>query len=134
MPSKRPEKGKGLLPVTVRLAEQLSLPCWFKALHAYSPLSAFVGLRNSRDDVVEELMILYLSLCLISEPNLNHLKVTFGAASISHSNLAGLSTFVSRAWILCLKTGGTELCTGSKKRQLVKQMQFIMVINHEMKM
>jgi len=40
-----------VLPVTLSLAEQLSLPWRFDALHVYSPLSAVDGLKISRDEV-----------------------------------------------------------------------------------
>lgn len=94
----------------LRLAEQVSLPCLFEARQLYSPVSSFVGLRSSRDDVVSLLRILNLSLCLISEPDLNHLKVTLGVSSISHSNFTGLPMLLCMSQIFFLKTGGTEIC------------------------
>lgn len=94
--------------MTMSEAVQLTVPCWFEALQVYSLLSALIGFRSSKDELVWRLRILNLSLCLISIPDLYHLKVTFGASSISHSNLAVLPTFISRGAIFCLNTGGTE--------------------------
>ena len=96
-----------LLPVTFRVMEQLSEPCWFEALQQYSPLSALVGLISSREETLKRLMILHLSPSLIGFPSLNHLKLTFGASSVSHSNLALFPTLTSRGTGLCLNTGFT---------------------------
>lgn len=101
-------------PVTVSLAAQVSQPCWFVALQLYSPLSALVGLRSSNEDVSCRLRMQQLALSSIKVPDLNHLKFTFGASSISHSNLAPLPTLISRGTILYLKTGGTIMCTKIK--------------------
>lgn len=94
--------------MTMREAAQLSTPCWFEALQVYSPLSALTGFRSSKAELVLLLRILYFSLCLISIPDLYHLKVTSGASDTSHSNLALLPTFISRGAILSLNAGGTE--------------------------
>lgn len=98
----------GVLPVTMREAAQLSTPCWFEALQVYSPLSDLTGFKSSKAELVVLLRILYFSLCLISVPDLYHLKVTSGASVISHSNLALLPTLISSGVILSLNTGGTE--------------------------
>lgn len=45
------KKGIFFLPVTLRLAEQLSLPWRFEALQVNSPLSVTDGLKISRDEV-----------------------------------------------------------------------------------
>lgn len=98
----------GVLPVTTREAVQLSTPCWFEALQEYSPLSDLTGFKSSKAELVVLLTILYFSLCLISIPDLYHLKVTSGASVISHSNLALLPTFISSGVVFSLNTGGTE--------------------------
>lgn len=95
------------LPVTPREAEHSSLPCWLDALQVYSPLSSFEELRISREEAEKRLIILYLSPSLMGWPSLNHLKFTFGASSVSHSNLAELPMLISRGTILCLNTGFT---------------------------
>lgn len=114
------------LPVTFRLAEQLSVPCLLDAQQVYTPLSALVEFRSSRHDVVWWLMIRYFSHCLSSELDLNHLKVTFGASSTSHSKLAELPTLFSRSWIFFLKTGGTELWNQQKKRK--KYIKYLTIV------
>lgn len=85
----------------------------------YSLLSALTGFSSSKDELVWRLRILNLSLCLISFPDLYHLKATFGASSTSHSNLAALPTFISRGLIFCLNTGGTVV--HKKKTDLVNE-------------
>lgn len=99
-------------------AVQLSVPCWFEALQVYSLLSALTGLTSSKHELVWRLRILYLSLCLISIPDLYHLKVTFGASSVSHSNLALLPTLISRGSIFCLNTGGAEARRENERTEL----------------
>lgn len=102
-----------------RLAEQVSLPCLFEARQLYSPTSSFVGLRISRDDVLCLLMSRNLSLCLISEPDLNHLKVTLGVSSISHSNFTELPMLLCMSQIVFLKTGGTETFKEKKIQNII---------------
>lgn len=114
-------------PVTVSLAAQSSLPCWFVALQVYSPLSALVGLRSSNEDISCRLMILQFGLSLIGVPDLNHLNCTFGASSISHSNLAWLPTLISRGWILYLKTGGTIMCREREENSTINTLAMILV-------
>lgn len=86
----------------------------------YSLLSALTGFSSSKDELVWRLWILNLSLCLISVPDLYHLKATFGASSTSQSNLAALPTFISRGLIFCLNTGGTVV-RKKKKKDLVNE-------------
>lgn len=107
-------------PVMSRLAEQLSVPCLLEAEQVYTPLSALVELRSSRHDVAWWLMILYFSLCLSSESDLNHLKVTFGASSISHSKFAAPPALISRSWIFFLNTGDTKVCETKKEGNISK--------------
>lgn len=81
----------------------------------YSPLSDLTGFKSSKVELVVLLRILYFSLCLISMPDLYHLKVTSGASAISQSNLALLPTFMSKGVILSLNTGGTEASQRNEK-------------------
>ena len=72
-------------------------------------------------------MILQFELSLIAVPDLNHLNCTFGASSISHSNLAPLPTLISRGWILYLKTGGTIMCREREENSTISTLAMILV-------
>lgn len=104
------------LPIMLRLAVQLSVPCLLEARQVYTPQSALVEFRSSRHDVVWSVMILIFSLCLSSVLALNHLKITSGASSISHSKFAALPTLISRSCIFFLNTGGTRFCEIKRRK------------------
>lgn len=113
-----------------RLAEQLSVPWLLEAQQVYTPLSALAEFRSSRHDVVWLLMILYFSLCLSSLLDLNHLKVTSGASSTSHSKFAALPIVASRSWIFFLNTGGTELCEIERNKKKINKISAKNVCRH----
>lgn len=69
-------------------------------------MSSLLGLSSSREEVLARLRILYLSP-LTGWPSLSHLKLTFGASSVSHSNLAMLPVLISTGATRSLNTGFT---------------------------